>query len=93
MNVMQAVHMHVVGRVQGVGFRFMTKHLADQLKITGWVKNSLDGSVEIEAQGPNEILKQFIQGVKASPSPSGRVDKLVIKEIPSFQAREFLVKY
>lgn len=35
---MQAVHMHVVGRVQGVGFRFMTKHLADQLKITGWVK-------------------------------------------------------
>jgi acylphosphatase len=90
---MQAVHMHVTGRVQGVGFRYMTKNLADQLKITGWVKNNFDGSVEIEAQGDELILKEFIEGVKASPSPSGRVNTLKTESIPTFEAKHFVVKY
>lgn len=49
----------VTGRVQGVGFRYAVWQLARQLKITGSVKNELDGSVQIIAQGPQEDLEKF----------------------------------
>ena len=48
---MKKIKMNVQGRVQGVGFRYMTKIVADQLGITGTVKNEEDGSVTIEACG------------------------------------------
>lgn len=41
------VHIIVSGRVQGVGFRWMTKMVAAKLHITGTVANQMDGSVEI----------------------------------------------
>lgn len=93
MIIMKAVHMNASGRVQAVGFRYTTKLLADQLKVTGWVKNNPDGTVEIEAQAPDAVLDQFIDGVKASPSPSGRVNKLTVKSIPLFEGQDFIVKY
>nr|WP_202898609.1 acylphosphatase [[Eubacterium] cellulosolvens] len=51
------------GRVQGVGFRYRAKYLADDLGITGWVMNESDGSVVMEAQGTHEQLYRLIQGV------------------------------
>ena len=48
---MKKLRIHVQGRVQGVGFRYTTKMLADQLGVTGSVKNESDGSVSIEAMG------------------------------------------
>lgn len=90
---MKAVRMNVSGRVQGVGFRYTTKLLADRLKVVGWVKNNIDGTVDIEAQAEDSVLNQFIDGVKASPSPSGRVNKLTIKSIPIFNTQHFIVKY
>ena len=35
------------GRVQGVGFRFTAKHLANSLGLTGWVQNEYDGTVPV----------------------------------------------
>lgn len=67
------VHIIVSGRVQGVGFRWMTKMVADKLHITGTVANQMDGSVEIYAVGASDQLAQFEAAVKASPTPSGRV--------------------
>ncbi|WP_316399902.1 acylphosphatase, partial [Enterococcus faecium] len=68
---MRKVKMNVQGRVQGVGFRYMTKMVADQLGVTGTVKNEDDGSVTIEAIGNDDIIQKFIEEVKKSPSPSG----------------------
>ncbi|HGF7281618.1 TPA: acylphosphatase, partial [Enterococcus faecium] len=68
---MRKVKMNVQGRVQGVGFRYMTKMVADQLGVTGTVKNEDDGSVTIEAIGNGDIIQKFIEEVKKSPSPSG----------------------
>ncbi|MCJ0562862.1 acylphosphatase [Enterococcus cecorum] len=68
--------MNVAGVVQGVGFRYMTKILADELGINGTVKNEMDGSVTIEAVGNYQDMSLFIERVKASPAPYGRVDKL-----------------
>lgn len=52
------------GRVQGVGFRFQTKMLADSLKLTGSVKNMDDGSVEVYIQGSKERILDFFKGIE-----------------------------
>lgn len=85
--------MNANGRVQGVGFRYSTKLLADRTKIIGWVKNENNGSVSIVAQADDDKLDKFIEDVRASPSPSGRVTKLVIKQIPPINQNGFIVKY
>lgn len=83
---MKKIRMNVAGRVQGVGFRFMTKIIADELGITGFARNEDDGSVTIEAVGPEDKINLFIQKVKASPSPYGRVNHFEIEE--DFQIKE-----
>lgn len=53
------VHMHVVGRVQGVGFRWTCRKVAVNLGLTGWVRNEYDGSVTLELQGSNIAISTF----------------------------------
>lgn len=77
--------MNVTGRVQGVGFRYMTKMVADELGITGAVWNEENGSVSIEAVGTDEQMVAFIQKVKESPSPSGRVNHTTIRLAPELK--------
>lgn len=79
---MRKIRMNVQGRVQGVGFRYMTKIVADQLGITGTVRNEEDGSVSIEAVGEDPTMTLFIQKIKASPSPAGRVTYVDIQNDP-----------
>lgn len=45
------VHMHFVGEVQGVGFRWTARKIATDLGLAGWVRNEPDGSVSMELQG------------------------------------------
>lgn len=85
---MKKVRIIVKGRVQGVGFRYTTKMLADQLGITGTVKNEADGSVTIEAIGDSNVIDQFIEGVKGSPSPAGKVNDITITDDPNIQSRK-----
>ena len=88
MTNMRKVKMNVQGRVQGVGFRYMTKKVADQLGVTGTVKNEDDGSVTIEAIGNDDIIQKFIEEVKKSPSPSGRVQYVDVQEVPMIAERK-----
>lgn len=88
---MNKIKMNVQGRVQGVGFRYMTKIVADQLGITGTVKNEDDGSVTIEAAGDDEAIKKFVEEVKRSPSPSGRVQYVDLQENPMMEDRKKFV--
>lgn len=46
----------VFGRVQGVGFRFFTLQEAGKIGIKGSVRNRIDGSVEVIAQGTEEQI-------------------------------------
>ena len=85
---MRKVRMRVTGRVQGVGFRFMTKMVADQLGIWGCATNEDDGSVVIEAMGPDEALETFIEKVQASPAPYGRVASFTLTEDPTIELRQ-----
>lgn len=49
------------GRVQGVGFRYHARHLADMLGLTGWVRNCYDGSVEMEVQGDGPAIVHMLE--------------------------------
>lgn len=57
----QRIEIHIVGRVQGVAFRKFAKLEADKLGLTGFAKNSPDGSVEIVAEGKRIALQEFLQ--------------------------------
>ncbi len=67
---MQGIHVWVKGVVQGVGFRYFTVRKARELDISGWVRNTIDGGVEIVAEGEEWQLKEFIENIKLGPSHS-----------------------
>ena len=52
------------GRVQGVGFRYLTRRAAELIGVTGWVRNELDGSVTMEIQGTEEQIKGVMLSLK-----------------------------
>lgn len=60
------VRYHIVfyGRVQGVGFRYTSQHLADSLGLTGWVRNEDDGTVTCELQGSDMAIDQFMSRIR-----------------------------
>ena len=47
------------GEVQGVGFRWTSRNVANKIGCTGWVRNEWDGSVSIELQGTDEQIAEF----------------------------------
>ncbi|MGE5308425.1 MAG: acylphosphatase [Deltaproteobacteria bacterium] len=56
----KGVHVVYRGTVQGVGFRYTVRQIAEGLGVNGWVKNLWDGSVEVEAEGEEYTLKRFL---------------------------------
>ena len=54
------------GRVQGVGFRYTVKSVANGFEVTGTVRNLPDGCVELIAEGVKAELEAFRQAVRAS---------------------------
>jgi len=69
----------VTGRVQGVYFRATTCDKARELGVKGFVRNEVDGSVYIEAEGDEDALKQFIEWCSIGPGIAV-VDKLEVEE-------------
>jgi acylphosphatase len=70
-------HVYVSGRVQGVFFRYETKERADELGVTGWVKNLPDGRVEAVFEGEREGVEKMIDFCRVGP-PGARVTKVEI---------------
>jgi len=60
----QQVQVYYSGRVQGVGFRYTTVDLAEDLGVSGWVKNLSDGRVEILAEAEEDTLKIFLDKIR-----------------------------
>jgi len=73
-------HVYFSGGVQGVGFRFTAQHFAQELGLTGWVRNLTDGRVEMEAQGPAEQLQDHLARLHSAPLI--RIDHYDVQEIP-----------
>lgn len=65
----------VIGRVQGVGFRFFTERVAEDIGLSGYVMNCRDGSVEVTVEGEREALGNFLRRLKQGPS-GARVERV-----------------
>ncbi|MGD0077223.1 MAG: acylphosphatase [Sedimentisphaerales bacterium] len=65
---MDVIAKHIVysGRVQGVGFRFTVLNVANNYRLTGYVRNLSSGSVETLVQGPVESIDSFQQDIEES---------------------------
>ncbi len=68
-------HAFISGRVQGVAFRFFARHVANQLGLTGWVRNLNDGRVEVVAEGDRDRLELFRDELEKGPRMA-RVEKV-----------------
>lgn len=65
----------VRGRVQGVGYRDALRRRADELGVSGWVRNRADGSVEAVLQGDEAAVQRLVSWARRGP-PSARVDAI-----------------
>lgn len=87
-------YMRVVGRVQGVGFRYFTQRQAGRFGIVGYVRNLPNGDVEIEAAGSVQDMQTFQSLIQKGPSGS-RVQEVIEQVLPlqevseSFEIRHF----
>ena len=83
----------ITGKVQGVGFRHFTQLKANDIGITGWVKNSRDGTVLIMAQGDETDLNTFIDFLQIGPTRARveRISKHKMKLLSDFD--NFSIKY
>jgi len=73
------LNIKVFGRVQGVLFRQSTAYKAEELGITGFVRNDYDGSVYLEVEGKRDILDKFVVWCRRGPS-FAKVTKVEVVE-------------
>ncbi|HEX2906843.1 MAG TPA: acylphosphatase [Phototrophicaceae bacterium] len=74
----QRVHAVVHGRVQGVNFRYYTMQTANELELTGWVRNLIEGTVEVVAEGSRIRLERLLRFLYSGPS-NARVSEVEIE--------------
>ena len=78
------------GRVQGVGFRYTAKYLAQSMGLTGWVKNEYDGTVLMEVQGREPLIFNLMEGLNKRMYI--QIDWIDSKDISVKEERGFRVK-
>ena len=89
----KSVHIIVRGRVQGVGFRYFTKQRADAYNLIGFVRNLIDGNVEVVAKGPQKSLDNLIIDLKSGP-PGSVVSACVVNWRPAIdRVQGFTIKF
>lgn len=84
------IHAVIYGKVQGVFYRQGTYQRAQELNLTGWVKNNEDGTVELRACGTKEAIHQLIEWLKQGP-PKAVVSKVDWHEISEKIYQAFVI--
>jgi acylphosphatase len=75
------------GRVQGVGFRYSVKSITTGFDVVGSVKNLMDGRVELEVQGEEKEVEEFLEAVLDSHLRR-HIHRFVVHEIPIQSGRK-----
>lgn len=75
------VRIAIRGVVQGVGFRYHTQEQARALRLTGFVRNRQDSSVEVEAEGDPAVINELISWLRTGPRHAA-VETLEVDELP-----------
>ncbi len=86
-----AVHAFVSGMVQGVYFRQSTRQMARRMGLIGWVRNLIDGRVEVWAQGSEAGVDALVDWLWVGPTGAAvsGVESEVVRPDPNLQ--DFLV--
>ncbi|MBQ1267219.1 MAG: acylphosphatase [Proteobacteria bacterium] len=90
MKTMIRKHWIFYGDVQGVGFRSRACHAAEQLGVTGWVKNLWNGSVEMETEGEEAAIERLIANIQSSRAIE--IVRMESKEIPTCGSTYFSIR-
>ena len=83
-------HITFYGRVQGVGFRYTAKYLAQSMDLTGWVENEWDGTVTMEVQGSEILINKLLVGLNNNRFIT--IEWIDAKEIPLKEESSFSVR-
>lgn len=75
-----SLRIHIIGIVQGVGFRPFIYNLANHFNLKGWVRNSASG-VDIEVSGEQADLDNFLDAIPISAPPLAQIDSIESHEI------------
>lgn len=90
---MKRIHILVSGRVVGVFFRDFTQKNAKALGLAGWVKNTINGRVEIVAEGEEDKIQKLIEQVKKGPI-GAEIDSVKVDEETYLgEFNDFEIKY
>jgi acylphosphatase len=89
---LKASLVRVFGRVQRVGYRRFVLDSAQELGLSGYVRNEKDGSVTVFVQGDDAVVEKFIEMLKSPPQPA-YVRSVEIKEVkPKPRLKHFTIK-
>jgi len=86
------VNVIISGQVQGVWFRASTKQKANELGLTGWVRNTTDGAVEAVFEGEEEIVDKMIDWCRHGP-PMAKVKNIKLKKQKTIGFKDFVIRY
>lgn len=86
-------HIHIHGKVQGVGYRFFATRVARRLGLKGWIQNNRDGTVEALVEGEKAAIDEWVEEIREGPryAEVTRIDA----EVKDFTGRlgDFDVKF
>jgi acylphosphatase len=82
---------HYSGRVQGVGFRYTTQHLAGNYTVGGYVKNLRNGDVELVAEGSADQVDAFLDAI--ARRMAGYIENVAVTDAPAAGYGDFSIRY
>ena len=90
---MSSLQVFYEGNVQGVGFRWSVRHIAKGFEVTGWARNLPDGRVELQINGEEGEVREFLDALAQS-----ELHALILKQIQNklekpVTARGFEIRY
>jgi acylphosphatase len=82
---------HYSGRVQGVGFRYTTRSLADRFAVAGYVRNLANGEVELVAEGEADEVERFLAALASRMEHY--IEHSRMEELPRGGYRDFRIRH
>jgi acylphosphatase len=70
----------ITGRVQGVGYRYWAIDTGRRLGLSGWVRNKIDGSVEVLIVGEDAAVGAMIEACRQGP-PAAHVEEIDVEPV------------
>jgi acylphosphatase len=88
----KAVSVKIVGRVQGVSFRWYAAQEAERLDVRGWIRNEPDESVAGHFEGEDDGVDRLVAWCRSGPRGASVRDVAVTEATPT-GARDFSIRY